>query len=365
MTRRVPRTRALGAAALLALVAVAGVGAASVRAEDHPSLPPVTAEGLLASTIDAASRPASISGEVSTNIDLGLPDIPSSLGVGVGMPGVLSSLLGQQRWKVWSSPDGLRVAHLLPAREQDLVVNSENAWWWDSAELRAMHLDLAALHRELGIPQAGEATQADRSMPSPDPVDLARTLIEGMAPCASLSVQGTERVAGRDTYVLALIPLSSDSMVGSIRVSVDAATRLPLRVEVRAAGGSQAPISSGFTSVSFDPIDPAMFSFDPPPGADIRGASDPPAAAGSAPADGAKATGSDLPSITDTQTFGSCLGVIVAARLDGSPPSRAAQLLPLAGPLGSVIMVDRGDHTWVLAGLVGVDALEARAASLP
>jgi hypothetical protein len=361
MTRRIPRTRALGAAALLALVAVAGIGAVSVRADDHPVLPPVTAQELLASTIDAASRPASISGDVTSNLDLGLPQLPASLGVGVGLPSVITSVLGEQRWKVWSSPDGLRVAHLLPAREQDLVVNPTDAWWWDSAALRAIHLDLAALHRDLGHEPEGPAAGDSAAAPTPDPVQLARTLIDGVAPCASLSVQGTERVAGRDAYVLALIPLSSDSFVGSIRVSIDAETRLPLRVEVRAAGSDDAPISSGFTSVSFGAVDPAMFAFDPPPGADVRDASDPAEAGG----DRSASSSGDLPAITDTQTFGSCLGVVVAVRLDGPLPTRAAELLPLGGRLGSVIAVDRGDHTWLLAGLVGVDALEARAASLP
>jgi hypothetical protein len=356
MTRRLPRRRAVGAAVVLALTAVAGIGLVSVRADDHPALPPVAAEELLASTIDAASRPASISGEVSSNLDLGLPQLPSSLGGGVGPLSILTSFLGEQHWKVWSSPDGLRVAHLLPAREQDLVVSPTDVWWWDSAALRAVHLDLAALRRDVGLPATGGAAGA----PSPDPVQLARTLIDAVAPCASVSVQGTERVAGRDAYVLALIPLSSDSLVGSIRVSIDAQTRLPLRVEVRAAGSEDAPISSGFTSVSFGPVDPATFSFDPPPGANVRDASD--AAAGGGDRSGAPG---DLPAIADAQTFGSCLGVVVAVRLDGPLPTRAAEVLPLGGRLGSVIAVDRGDHTWLLAGLVDVDALEARAASLP
>jgi hypothetical protein len=356
MRRRVPRTRAVGAAALLTLTAVAGIGLVSVRAEDHPALPPVTAQELLASTIDAASRPASISGDVSTNLDLGLPQLPSSLGAGVGPLNILTSFLGEQRWKVWSSPDGLRVAHLLPAREQDLIVNPGDAWWWDSAALRAVHVDLAAVRSHLGATATGNGANA----PSPDPVHLARTLIDAIAPCASLSVQGTERVAGRDAYALALIPLSSDSLLGSIRVSIDAETRLPLRVEVRAAGSDDTPISSGFTSVSFGAVDPAMFSFEPPPGADVRDASD----LGEVGGDRLAAT-DDLPAIADPQAFGSCLGVVVAVRLDGPLPTRAAELLPLGGRLGSVIAVDRGDHTWLLAGLVDVDALEARAASLP
>ncbi len=353
---RQQRYRRAGVAIALAAIAlVAGTGAVVVRAEDDPVLPAVTAQDLLASAFEAASTPTSVAGDVSTTLELGLPELPMSAGSGVGMPGVLASFTGEQRWKVWSSPDGLRVAHLLPAREQDLVMDREDAWWWDSATLRAIHLDLAELHEAV----AGEASSAPPSAMPMDPVALARALMDGLAPCASLSVQGTDRVAGRDAYVLALIPLSSDTLVGSVRVSVDAQTRLPLRVEVLAADGD-APISAGFTSVSFSPIDPSMFTFDPPPGADVRDLRDI-AASGL----DERPPAPEAPAISDVRTFGTCLGAIVAVRLEGSSPAEVARLLPYSGPLASAIAVDRGGHTWILAGMVDADALEARAATLP
>lgn len=346
---------------LVALAVTAGAGVISVRADDDPSLPPIDAQRLLASALEASADGVTISGDVQTTIDLGLPDLPASFGGDAGASGVLASLTGDQRWKVWSSPDGLRVAHLLPAREQDLVVNHDEAWWWDSAELRAVHLDLAGL-RESMMPVVPSSTGSP--VPSVDPVFLARTLIRGISPCASVTVQGTERVAGRDAYVLALIPLVRASLVGSIRVSIDAETRLPLRVEVRSSGGDEAPIAAGFTSVSFDAIDPGMFTFAPPPGAAVRDAADVADEVGGE-AGGDPNGPAGLPTITDAQVLGNCLGVVVAVRLDGPVPSTAARLLPFAGPLSSVIAVDRGDHAWVLAGLVDTEALEARAATLP
>ena len=354
------RGRTLGAVVLTVAVTV-GAGMVSVRADDDPVLEPVSARELLSSVIEASFRVAAISGEVETTLDLGLPELPESLGGIAGTPGVLASFTGDQRWKVWSSSDGLRVAHLLQAREQDLVVNREDAWWWDSAEMRAVHLDLADL--ELGTPGVA-FTSTGSPAPPVDPMALATALIRGVSPCASLSLQGTDRVAGRDAYVLALTPSSAGSLVGSIRVFVDSQTRVPLRVEVRPTGGDDAPIAAGFSSVSFDPIDPAMFSFVPPPGATVSEASE---GAGASGAD--EATGEPREAgpaeFTDARVFGSCLGVMVAIRLDGRLPDAAAGLLPFAGPLSSAIAVDRGDHTWVLAGLVDADALEARAATLP
>jgi hypothetical protein len=79
----------------------------------------------------------------------------------------------------------------------------------------------------------------------------------------------------------------------------------------------------------------------------------------------AAAPDSGAPSVVDGRVFGGCAGVIVAVELDGPLPANAARLLPFAGPVGSAIAVDRGGHTWVLAGLVDAGALEARAAELP
>jgi outer membrane lipoprotein-sorting protein len=346
------RGRAI-ATILLVTLAVAGVGATVVRADDDPELPAVSADELLASTIEAASHPVTISGQVSTTLDLGLPELPASLTTGVGLPSILTSLTGTQRWRVWHSPDGLRVAHLLVAREQDLVVNRDAAWWWDSADLRAIRLDLTAMRSA-----TGGSPPSDTPF---DPVGLARALIRGVAPCASVSVQGTTTVAGRDAYVLTLTPLAGDSLLGSVRFAIDAGTRLPLRVEVLPRGGGDPAVTAGYTAVSFDPIDPAMFAFEPPPGATVRDAADL-ARQASSPETG-QAGG--LPSVTDSRVVGECAGVIVAVRLDGPLPARAAQLLPFAGPVGSAMAVDRGDHTWVLAGLVDASALEARAAELP
>ncbi len=340
------------AAILLTTLVVAGLGITVVRADDDPALPAVSAQELLASTIEAASHPVTISGQVTTTIDLGLPELPTTITTGAGLPGILTSLTGTQRWRVWHSPDGLRVAHLLVAREQDLVVNHDAAWWWDSADLRAIRLDLASMRSA-----AGERPPAGTDTPF-DPAGLARSLIQGMAPCASASVQGTTTVAGRDAYVLALTPLTEDSLVGSVRFAIDAQTRLPLSAEVLPRGGGEPALSAGYTSVSFDPIDPAMFAFEPPPGATVRDA------AGLA-RDAAAPDASAVPSIVDSRVFGRCAGVIVAVELDRPLPANAARLLPFAGPAGSAIAVDRGGHTWVLAGLVDASALEARAAELP
>jgi outer membrane lipoprotein-sorting protein len=258
-------------------------------------------------------------------------------------------LLGRQGWKVWRSSDGVRIAHLLDLREQDLVASRHAAWFWDSATMTATRLVPASA-------PGGASMSAD---PALDPAALARAVIEGLGPCASLSVQGTATVAGRDTYVLALTPTTSDSRIGSVQIDIDAATRVPLRVAVVPVGTEDPAIEAGYTSVSFAPVDPSMFDFTPPPGATVRDAAD------LAPGPRTAAAGDGLPTITEVRALGSCAGTALAVRLDGPLPPDAAGLLPYEGPLASVVEVDRGDHVWLLAGLVDAGTLEDRAATLP
>src|SRR5882672_6417101 len=106
--------RRVGLVAIVAALAVAAIGVVAVRADPAPNLPPIAGDRLLASSMAALAAPFTISGEVVTRFDLGIPQIPSSVsgGAAAGPLGALALVTGDQRYKVWRSPDGLRVAHL-------------------------------------------------------------------------------------------------------------------------------------------------------------------------------------------------------------------------------------------------------------
>jgi hypothetical protein len=91
-----------------------------------------------------------------------------------------------------------------------------------------------------------------------------------VSPDTRVTVPGTTVVAGRDAYQLAIVPRSSQSLVGRILIAVDAKTHLPLSVQVFARGASSPAFQIGFTSLSF--ARPAMsnFTFTPPPGAKVK-----------------------------------------------------------------------------------------------
>lgn len=351
------RSRLIGIGAALAVV-LSAVGITVVRADPNPDLAPVTPAELLASTLAVSAQSITVSGEVVTHVDLGLPELPASLGG--GELGPVSALLGSQRYKVWRSPDGLRVAHLLDLGEETLIASRAEAWWWRSDGMQVEHVTYADLPKpdgDAGAWFAGGASDAGRGF---DPSLMAPMALAALAPYARASVDDTVRVAGRSAYELVLTPTASRTLIGTIAVAVDAETRLPLRFTITPKGTDEPAIKLGFTSVSFDPIDPSVFSFTPPEGATVS-TPEPPKADTHAHDDG------DMPHVTTdptTRTFGTGFATRIAVRLDGRLPAEASALLPYAGPLASALQVDTGDHTWLLFGFVDLDTLREDATGL-
>src|SRR4051812_2444532 len=245
--------------ALLVVVAVGGLGVlGAFAAGSAPSLalPTVSAEELVASTIRAAESGRPISGSVTTHVDIGLPEIPTSMG---GGPSGIQSVLGDQRFKVWSSPDGLRVSQLLPFAERVFVGSRTDVWTWSSDQDLAVHSSVDS--------STGRAVSRDLTSSLGDPVRLADKLMHAASGVADVSVTSPQDVAGRATYTLELAPMSAATKIGRIDVAIDAETRLPLRVQVFPRESADPAIEAGFSSVDFGPIDPSMFTFTPPPGA--------------------------------------------------------------------------------------------------
>jgi hypothetical protein len=346
--------RRIGLVAVVAALVVAAVGVVAVRADPAPNLPPVAGDQLLASSMAALARPFTISGEVHTRFDLGIPQIPSSVGGAAG-GGALSALAlatGDQRYKVWRSADGVRVAHLLDLSEQDLVVSTSDAWFWDSSDMSAVHFGVPGMTLGQAVPPAAALDEADL-------LTFAQRALGALAPFADVSVDTTSMVAGRPGYGLVLTPTSTSTLIGHIDIAIDAQTRLPLRLQVFPRGSDAAAIEAGFTSVSFEPIDPSMFSFAPPPGTTVRQAADVIAHLR------ASAGNDGTPPVSDPHMFGRGFDVRVAVRLDAPLLAGTDQLLPYAGPLLSAITVERDGQTWLLVGPVSVATLEEDAATLP
>jgi len=377
---RSPRLR--GIAVLVAAgVLVTGSALVAGAARSAPALPAVTPAALMARTLRAAAADPAVSGEVAVHVDLGLPDL-GDLGAtaGGGAAAVLSSLSGDHRVRVWNSADGVRVSDLLPAGERSVIVSRSAAWLWDSASMTAVHLH---------APPGGSGSPGPAVPPASfDPLQLARQALAAVAPSTKVFVSGTTTVAGRDAYVFRIEPRTSATLIGHVDLYMDAARWVPLGGAVYARGAGSPALSARFTSVSFGPIDPAVYAFTPPPGARVI---TPPARRPAPPQMGmangclpvlagcGHGTASSRAALiagrrSPVRVIGSGWSAVAAVRVDSIQSLRAAlsgtgldpaSLLPFSGPLFSARLATRGGVTWLLAGAVPQAALERAAAELP
>ena len=370
---RSPSRRVVLVAALVGVLLVAIAASVAARPASAPPLAPISAERLIAATLRALAHDPPVSGRLAAHLDLGIPAIPHEgpAAVASGPAGILASLTGNHRLRVWSSADGFRLADLLQASERAIFISRTDAWAWDFDSFTAYHLGSFPPGAR-GDGHRGDGTGLDLV----DPMAIARKTLAAVTPSTRVSVAGTTRVAGRDAYILALEPRTAATLVGRIEVAVDAERRLPLRVAVIPRNRSGAAISVAFTSVSFAAIDPSVFRFTPPPGAKVMDASRQLGSEGAGKGQGIRGSAREYGPRAYGETaplfFGHDWTTVVAVRAPSLAMLRSAgggfdptSLLPLSGPLLSIRLVDRGDHTWLVYGLVPQSSLVAAARDLP
>jgi outer membrane lipoprotein-sorting protein len=247
------------AGAALAIVA-GGVAIGTVTSAADPARPTRSAAQLLVDLQTA--RHDGFSGTVVLRTNLGLPPLPGLAGPGNADLGALIS--GTHTLRVWySGPDKARVAILDTLGETDLIRNGQDLWTWSSRENKASH---ATLPPELTGLTGAPTTFA---VPSMSPEQLAKLALAAIEPSTEVSVDGSAQVAGRDAYELVLVPRERASLVGSVRLAIDATEHLPLRVVVHARGVDEPAIELAFTGISFNRPDADQFVFNPPPGATV------------------------------------------------------------------------------------------------
>jgi len=371
-------------AAVLALVAGLVLAGAQV-ARSQSALPEVTAAELLASVAERGEDPLTISGDLAASVELGLPDVGGFEGLAGDEGEGLAALTGDRRLRIARSPDGVRLAELGDSSERAFVTDGETAWTWDSSTLTATRYEVPA--------GARDRAASDPAARIADPLAIAEDALAAVDASTGVTVSGTGRVAGRDTYQLVLTPRTDATLVGRVVLDIDGEERVPLRAAVYARGAEAPSIDAGFTSVSFAAIDPATFTFTPPPGTTVE--------EGEAPADRDRedldrrelaerareraAQGRDgADRGRDTVVGrGRAIGegwervvafpVDVAALTDraaregGDAAGLAGQvqgLLPFSGPLFSAAQIEVDGEPWLLVGAVPQAGLQAAAEQL-
>jgi outer membrane lipoprotein-sorting protein len=315
------------ATAALAVIG-ASVAARTLAAQAEPTLPPRSPAQLLVDLQTA--RLDGLSGTVVERADLGLPALPSLGALGGPSGTELTSLLsGKHTLRVWySGPEKARVALLGTNGESDIIRNGTDVWTWDSRTNTATHRTLST----------ESAKKADR-LPGTTPKDLpggvvsnlpktpqeaADMALRALDPSTVVKAGKSARVAGRDAYELILSPKDTDSLVGEVRLAIDAKEHLPLRFQVFAKGATQAAFEVAFSQVSFSRPEAAQFTFAPPPGAVVKTETDAPDSKGSIPSDKATEGKPTLPISPDkTTVVGTGWTSVFVARMAQQAPGTA------------------------------------------
>jgi outer membrane lipoprotein-sorting protein len=247
--------------AAAAVLVVGGGAAGGLVANADPTLPERSAAQLLADLQTA--HVDGLSGTVVQRADLGLPALPNMGGGGSNEADLTRLASGTNTLRVWyAGPEKSRLALLSTLGETDLIRNGDDVWVWRSQDKTASHLKVPA----------GQADATPRALPSglpSTPQAAADAALAAIDPTTKVSTSGAANVAGRDAYELVLAPKDTASKIGQVRLAIDAEHKIPLRVEVFAAGSDTPAFRVAFEQVDFGTPDAEQFRFNPPPGSKI------------------------------------------------------------------------------------------------
>ncbi|MGH3989029.1 MAG: LolA family protein, partial [Pseudonocardiaceae bacterium] len=200
-------------AAVIAGAIVLGVLTMPAIARSDPALPPVSAEDLVASVLNA--KTPAFGGTVKVDNALGLPPLPLPTGIATVLTQPVTT------FRVWSDGQG-RGRLAVPSRggEQVLIEDGTTLWRYDSSSRTATALEHGA-------------APAHQGPPVTDPAQAARELVGAVRQNSTLTVDGTGYVAGRPVYQLVLTPAPTErTLLREVRVAVDLVLRVPLQFTV-------------------------------------------------------------------------------------------------------------------------------------
>jgi outer membrane lipoprotein-sorting protein len=377
----------IGMIGLLAVVPTISAGAAT------PTLPPLSPQALLAKAQAAkATDLPGLSGTIQLSTNLGIPSLSQFSGA-VGGQGFnpVDLLSGAHSANVWISKAGFKATYSdSSTTEDDVISNGKDLWTWQSQGTKVTHTVLAGHSATAEGPATAKVPDSpEANSPVKTPDQVAQKLLSSIDPSTVVAVQSPVYVANhRASYQLVLAPKgASASTVDHVTVAVDAATGLPVQVQIFARGQKAVAVQFGFSKLNIGAQNSKLFNFTPPPGATVTTTGAPKAATPSSATpkirhrvfggEGHKAavdpalpvgtTKLGKPTVVgkDWTTVYVYHGVQVSGQYDRALSQAATQLPNNGGRLFStalvnVLLLPNGN---VAVGAVNVGALQAAAAS--
>jgi outer membrane lipoprotein-sorting protein len=257
-----PALRWLVPTAAAVVVIGGGAAAGTIVASADPALPARSAAQLLVDVRNA--KVAGLSGTIVETADLGLPSLAGITG-GQGDADLTKLITGSNTARVWYAGDQkVRLALLGTLGETDVVRNGTDVWTWRSTDNTATHLTVPA-----DATSRKPATALGNGVPG-TPQEAADAALAAIDPTTAVTTTGSAKVAGRDAYELVLAPKDTASLIGQVRLAIDAKQHIPLRVDVYAKGANNPAVRVAFQDISFAVPDAQQFVFNPPPGAKVN-----------------------------------------------------------------------------------------------
>jgi len=245
-------------AAAAVVIVGGGAAAGTIVASADPSLPERSAAQLLADVRNA--KVDGFSGTVVETADLGLPAIAGAIGQQAKSDDLTRLVAGSNTARVWyAGKDQVRLALVGTDGETDLIRNGSNAWLWRSAGNTATHFQ---------VPSGQRAHPMASGLPT-TPQEAADKALAAIDPTTKVSTTGTATVAERKAYELVLSPKDTASLVGQVRLAIDAEHHIPLRVDVYAKNATSPAVRVAFQQISFVKPDAQQFAFNPPAGGKV------------------------------------------------------------------------------------------------
>jgi outer membrane lipoprotein-sorting protein len=340
----VPAGAVVLTAAGVVVAALPGVASGS----DHPPLPARTAAQLLADLHGLTPPP--FSGTVVETARLGLPSLPSgdlhaAAGASAGsVEQILTLLTGSHTAQVsYGGPTLQRIALFTgDSSETDVVHNGKDVWTYQSDGNAVTHFALPADTKD-GKDSADPTDGGASAVPALTPQEEAQHVLAAIDPSTAVTVDLTARVADRPAYQLDLRPKGSGSTISSVRIAIDAATHIPLRVQIWGTATSSSPaFEVGYTDFSLSAPGARTFAFSVPAGAKVTDEAAKPKAGDT----GKPAAGKEKPSVVG-KDWTSVL-VVPADPSTSTAPKSGSATSGLLNDLSTPIAGGRLIHTSLL-----------------
>lgn len=243
-------------AAVLAVVATSLVAG---NASADEKLPPRSAEQLLVDLQQAEVD--GLSGMVEQSADLGIPALPGVSEHGSEFSSLVS---GTHTLRVaLAAPDSSKVSLQGDLSESSAIRHGADVWTWSSKDNAVTH---ATIDPDAKAGDEPEDVPADAPK---TPQEAAERILATSADSTDVSVATDTTVAGRQAYELVLQPKDERSLISSVRIAIDGAEHVALRVQVFAGDRPKPVASIEFTEIDFTVPPAAEFEFTPPTGAKV------------------------------------------------------------------------------------------------